>query len=164
MSSYAQVQLLATGLHRDPAAVEALRHRAAALSTASTGEAVLLTRYVAALSQDPTVVLGSPDLVRDVAQRARRIVQDAAVTPDMTPQQLLRTATASYEAVAKVTPTARVRPAGNIQQPPRASTSGIGEAAARLRNAVTAAQPATRLSHHQDRRTSPTARPATPSR
>lgn len=107
--------------------MEAVRHyaRAAASSTAPTTEAVLLTRYAAALSQDPTVVLGSPELVRDVAGRARRIVQDAGVTPGVTPQQLLRTSAASYEAVAKVTPTASVRPAGSSQQPMTASTSGI---------------------------------------
>ncbi len=156
----------AAGFQPGTAAAEGVQRRApaAALSTAPTGEAVLLASRVAALSQDPSVVLGSPELVRNVAQRARRIVQDAAVTPGMTPQQLLRTAAASYEAVAKVTPTANVRPAASSQRPTTTSRSGIAEATALLRSTVTAIQPATRPSHHQDRRTAPTARPTTPSR
>ncbi len=143
--------------------IEVVRHyaRATALSAAPAREAVLLTRYAAALSQDPTVALGSPELVRDVAQRARRIVQDAGVTSGMTPQQLLRTATAAYETVAKVAPIAAAPPAVS-GQPTTALKSGIGEATTRLRNAVTAVQPATRLSH-QDPRQAPTARPTTPS-
>ncbi len=61
------------GAQEIPPNIEAARRhaRAAAFSTAPTREAVLLTGYAAALSQDPTVVLGSPELVRDVAGRAR---------------------------------------------------------------------------------------------